>query len=81
MKQAKYMWKLLNGFLPQSLTSNFNSNDRTQFSNSISRLVSLNRFILFAGPKVWEEIPESIRQKPTLNSFSKSLMTHYLNSL
>ena len=81
LKQAKHMWKLVNGFLPQSLTSNFNSSDRTRYTTSISRLVSLQRFILFSGPKVWEEIPRNIQNKPSLNSFCKSLRIHFLNSL
>ena len=82
MKNAKYMWKLVNGVLPQSLASHFNSNERTIYSNSLSRLTSLNRFVLYAGPVFWEEqVPLNIRQCKTLKSFSSSLMNHIFNTL
>ena len=78
-RQAKHMWKLINGFLPPCITSQFNFNTRTVFSVSYSRLVSLQRFILFAGPITWNKIPMNIRQKLSLNSFSKSLKAHLLD--
>ena len=40
LKFSNYMWKLINGFLPDTLAQNFRPNERTQFSNSISRLES-----------------------------------------
>ena len=81
LRQAKHMWKLFNGFLPPSLTSQFYTNERTMFSFSFSRLASLQRFILFVGPLCWNEVPSSIQQKPSLNSFSKALKTHLLASI
>ena len=81
LRQAKYMWKLYNGFLPQSLRSNFTPNQRTQFSTSTSRLGSLNQYILFAGPKIWNEIPHAIKKTTSLNSFSINLNKHYLHHL
>jgi hypothetical protein len=81
LRRAKHMWKLFNGFLPPSLTSQFNPNERTMFSFSMSRLVSLQGFILFAGPSVWNQIPASIQQKSSLNSFSKAVKSHLFESL
>jgi hypothetical protein len=81
LRQAKHMWKLFNGFLPPCLTSQFNTNKRTMFSFSMSRLVSLQRFILFAGPTTWNQVPSFIKQKPSINSFSKAFRTHLLESL
>ena len=81
IKYAKYMWKLKNGVLPNCLSSNFTSNARTQYSVSYSRLESLSRFILYEGPKIWDRLPVDITNKPSLSSFSKSLKTHFLNSL
>ena len=81
VKYAKFIWKLYNGFLPPSLTDFFYSNSRTQYSTSESRLKSLDQFVLFSGPKVWNDLPASIKKKPSLNSFSKSLSKHYINSL
>ena len=81
MKNAIFMWKLYNGLLPNSLSSNFNTNARTQYSISESRLASLEKFVLFAGPKDWNEVPINIKEKPILSSFSKSLSKYYINNL
>ena len=79
LKNAKFMWRLKNGFLPESLANNFRNNERTNVTNSISRLESLKRFILFAGPKLWNELPSRITNKPSLNSFSNSLKKYIIH--
>ena len=81
MRNAKFMWKLVNGFLPPGLLSNFCSNDRTKYSKSLSRLKSLKKFILYAGPDLWDKLPMDIKQKKTLKSFTDSLSTYYITSL
>ena len=81
LRYSKFMWKLYNGILPISLSSYFYSNTRTQYSVSDSRLVSLDNFVLFLGPKVWNEIPNNIRLKTTLSSFSKTLAKYLIESL
>ena len=81
LRQANYMWKLLNGFLPQSLSSNFIFNRRTQYSTSTTRLESLSQYILYAGPKIWNEVPQNIKTKTSLNSFSNNLKEHLLQHL
>ena len=73
------MWRLKNGFLPESLANNFRNNDRTNVTNSISRLESLKRFILFAGPTLWNELPPAITNKPSLKSFSNSLKKYFIH--
>ena len=73
------MWRLKNGILPESLASNFRNNDRTNVTNSISRLESLKGYILFAGPKLWNELPSRITNKPSLNSFSNSLKKYFIH--
>ena len=78
LKYAKFMWRLHNNFLPDSLSKNFRSNERTNFTSSISRLESLKRFILFSGPKLWNELPQCITNKPSLNSFSNSLKRYFI---
>ena len=79
LKNAKFMWRLYNGFLPETLSNNFRSNVRTNFSNSISRLESLKRFVRFSGPKLWNELPQTITNKTTLNSFSNSLKIFFIH--
>ena len=81
LRQAKHMWKLINGFLPPCMSSQFNFNKRTVFSISYSRLVSLQRFILFMGPITWNQVPDIIKHKSSLHSFNKFLKTHLHDSL
>ena len=81
LKNAKHMWKLQNGYLPQCLSNLFNRNSRNQLTNNISRLNSLMRFPLFSGPKVWNELPQASKDKTTLKSFSEHTKTYYLNEL
>jgi hypothetical protein len=81
VKYAKFMWKLYHDLLPISLSSNFYRNARTHYSISESRLVSLNKFVKYAGHGVWSNIPENLKDKPSLNSFSKSIFIHYINNL
>ncbi len=68
-------------FIPNCLSSNFIPNARTQYSKSFSRLESLNRFILFEGPKTWDRLPVNIRDNPSISSFSNSLKSHFINRL
>ena len=72
IKYGKFMWRLHNNYLPNSIIKNFRSNTRTNFSRSLSRLESLNQFVLFAGPQLWGQLPSEITNKPSLNSFTKA---------
>ena len=76
LKYAKFMWKLHNGLLPESLSKNFRSNPRSGYSISHSRLESLSKFVLFAGPKLWRDLPNDLRKKPSLVSFTKAYKRH-----
>ena len=66
------MWKLHNDYLPSSISKNFRSNSRTNFSMSLSRLESLKQFVLFAGPQHWSQLLPEITTKPSLDSFTKA---------
>ena len=72
IKYGKFMWRLHNNYLPDSIIKNFRRNTRTNFSRSLSRLESLNQFVLFAGPQLWGQLPSEITNKPSLNSFTKA---------
>ena len=80
LKYAKFMWKLNNGFLPDSLVNNFRTNKRTKFSKSFYRLESLKNFIIFAGPELWKKLPSYITEKSSLDSFTRTLKKYLLNS-
>ena len=77
-RYGKFMWRLNNGFLPQSIANNFHMNRRNQLSNSLSRLESLKQFVLFAGPQIWNELPPEITNKPSLNSFSNAFKNYLM---
>ena len=66
------MWRLHNSFLPDSLSKNFRRNNRTGYSMTYSRLSSLNQYILFAGPKLWRDLPTELTNKPSLGSFTSA---------
>ena len=72
------MWRLNNGFLPETLANNFHRNRRSQLSNSLSRLESFKQYVLFAGPQLWNELPSEITSKSSLNSFSSALKNHLM---
>ena len=80
-KLAKFMWKLYNNKLPSTLSANFRSNSRTHISHYESRLTSLDKFVLFEGPKIWKDIPNPIKNKLYLKTFSKSLSNHFMDNL
>ena len=71
LKNAKHMWKLHNGYLPESLMSSFDRNSRNQITHRISRLDSLKRFSLFKGPKVWSQLSQATKTKSTFKSFTE----------
>ena len=75
------MWKLVNGFLPPTIASNFNINKRLQIFNSISRLETLRNFVKFAGPRLWNDLPINLTTITTLNAFSKHLKQSMLDQL
>jgi hypothetical protein len=79
-KQAFFMWKLSNELLPSSLTNGFRT-VRNQISIKHNRLDSLSNHITFAGPRIWQNLPNNIKDKAFSNSFRKSLRTHLLNNL
>ena len=79
LNYGKFMWKLHNGYLPASLAKNFNHNRRNQISNAVSRLESLKKFIVFAGPLQWRNLPSSITEKTSLKSFTRALKSYLLD--
>ena len=76
VKYGKFMWKLHNDYLPNSITKNYRSNSRTNFSRSLSRLETLKQFVLFAGPQQWSQLPTEITNRPSLDSFTKAYKKH-----
>jgi hypothetical protein len=80
-KYCQFIWKLKNDILPPTLVSNFNFNNRAQLTHSISRLSTLKNYVLFAGPRLWDDLPSNITSKTSLNVFSKTLKKHMITLL
>jgi len=74
--RAKFMWKLANDLIPTSLKSRFRFNVRTQFSNIFPRLASSSGHILFSGTKIWNNIPNHIKNANTYKTFIKAMHDH-----
>ena len=80
LKQANFMWKLDNNMIPPSLANNFRQN-RNQINIAHNRLQASNSHITYAGPRLWQNIPDNIKGKAFPKSFSTSFRTHLLDSL
>ena len=81
LRQGKFMWKLVNNYLPQSLSSNFTLHTitvRSQFAMPAPRLDLASRHINYAGIKLWNEIPLRIKQTTTPKAFSKTFQQYLL---
>ena len=80
LKQASFMWKLTNKYLPPSLASNFRFH-RNQVVLLHNRLAISAKHITYAGPRIWQNLPENIKSKAFPKSFSKSLKSHLIQNL
>ena len=81
LRQGKFMWKLVNNYLPLSLSSNFTSHTitvKSQFAMPAPRLDLASRHINYAGIKLWNEIPVRIKQSKTPKAFSKNFQQYLL---
>ena len=75
---ATYMYKNLTSFS----TSNHSFNTR-QSSNPIvnyPRLTLARHSISHAGPRLWNQLPQDIRNSPSLSSFKSSLKNYFIHS-
>ena len=82
LETAKHMFKLKNDILPTTIGNYFqlaidnsetlNLRRRERPTQVITRLVSSDRkSIQIRGEKFWEQIPEIIRSKNSLNAFKR----------
>ena len=88
-KQAIFMWKLHNGYIPPPISDLFTPNrsevmlrihpDRYHLRNPKSEF--FKHQITYSCTKLWNnEIPENIRRASLLNHFSKQYKTHLIES-
>ena len=73
------MWKLENGLIPSSLASNFRTS-RNRIIPILNRLESSAKHITYAGPKIWQTLPDDIKNIAFPKSFSKAVKNHLLQN-
>ena len=73
------MWKLENGLIPNSLTGNFRTN-RNKIIPILNRLDSSAKHITYAGPKIWQTLPDNIKNIAFPKSFSKAVKNFFLEN-
>ena len=78
LKQATFMWKVENGQIPMSLFSNFRRN-RDKVVPILNRLESSAKHITYAGPKLWQSLPDQIKEIAFPKAFSKAVKNHLLD--
>ena len=79
LKQSIFMWKLENGLIPNSLASNFRTN-RNKIIPILNRLESSAKHITYAGPKIWQSLPDNIQNIAFPKSFSKAVKNYFLEN-
>ena len=77
LKQSIFMWKLHNDLIPNSLVKNFRTN-RNRVIPILNRLESSAKHITYAGPKIWQNLPDNIKEISFPKSFSKAVHRHLL---
>ena len=80
------MYKCLNGLAPPYLSSLFhyvNSNTRSSSNNDLSvprpHTEIFKRSLAYAGPKLWNKIPLSIREVSNMSAFKHHMRRFILN--
>ena len=77
LKQANFMWKLDNDLIPKSLARNFRTS-RNRIVPIFNRLESSAKHITYAGPKIWQNLPDELKKIAFPKTFSKAMQNHLL---
>ena len=78
LKQLTFMWKLENDLIPNSLARNFRKN-RNRVIPILNRLETSAKHITYAGPKIWQALPDDIKKIAYPKSFNKAVKNHLLD--
>ncbi len=88
MNKCILMYKCLNNLAPCYLTDLFQTNNsihqyRTGQSNNLhvvkSKVEYTNRSYTFTGARLWNSLPQNVKDMPTLSSFKHSCKTYFLS--
>ncbi len=86
MNKCILMYKCLNNLAPYHLTDLFQTNNsihqyRTHQSNNLhvdkSKLEYYNRSFTITSAKLWNSLPQNVKDMPTLSSFKHSCKTYF----
>ena len=62
-------------------TSHFyNTRNRNNLNPIFQRTVRTQMSLSFSAPKIWNELPSSIKDLPTLNQFKNKLKDHLIDN-
>ncbi len=88
MNKCILMYKCLNNLVPYYLTDLFQTNNsilqyRTCQSNNVhvgkSKLEYYNRSFTITGAKLWNSLPQNVKDMPALSPFKHSCKTYFLS--
>ena len=83
LRQAKFMWKLVNNHLPSCISNNFDLHIRdlrSDLSVPSARIMYTSNHLNYAGIRVWDsQVPNLIKQKKSPISFTKSFHFHLMS--
>ena len=83
-----FLWKIVNNRVPSYLSNIFTPvsqihthNTRSASKNMIHRDRSHPKTLSAAGSKIWNEIPQHVRDARSLFSFKKNLIPHIFSTM
>ena len=81
--QCTWMWKAMNGLVPENLASEFckthNRKTRSSTNNKLQVEICNHRSFRYAGTRAWNSIPLSIKNCSSIATF-KNQLSHYIAS-
>ncbi len=82
LSSAKLLWKAKNNLLPPTVNTLFKQRSHnSSFHLPFKRLEISQQSSTYQGVQVWNQLPQDIRSKQTMNSFKANLKNHLLDSI
>ena len=58
---------------------NVNTRNRNEIRPAYQRLTTTQHSFEYCGPKIWNELPASIKNLPNIDVFKRKLRLHFIN--
>ena len=75
---AGFMYKNINSGMFETLVHNYNTRFRRNLVAPNHDLAIFEKSLAYNGPRLWNTLPDSIKRKPSLTAFRKSLKSFML---